>query len=97
MKKKSIFVLIIAALLLVFGTISTVFADELVAINETNFPNNYFRSLVSSYDKDQDNYLSAEERDIGGLGIFLTKQFMDDVAYTHSEGCNMLTIQKKLG
>ena len=47
--------------------------------------------------KDPDTTLSAEERDIGGLGIFLTKQFMDDVAYTHSEGCNMLTIQKKLG
>ncbi len=39
---------------------------------------------------------SAEEREIGGLGIFLTKQIMDDVAYTYKDGQNILTLKKKL-
>jgi anti-sigma regulatory factor (Ser/Thr protein kinase) len=39
---------------------------------------------------------SAEEREIGGLGIFLTKQIMDDVAYTYKDGQNILTLKKNL-
>ena len=46
--------------------------------------------------KDPDITLSAQERDIGGLGIFLTKKFMDDVEYEYSDGQNILTIKKKL-
>ncbi len=46
--------------------------------------------------KDPDITLSADDRDIGGLGIFLTKKFMDNVSYSYSEGFNILTIQKKL-
>ena len=40
--------------------------------------------------------LSAEERDIGGLGIFLTKKFMDSVDYEYKNGQNILTIRKKI-
>ena len=46
--------------------------------------------------EDPDTTLSAEDRDIGGLGIYLTKQFMDNVTYTYSEGYNLLTIQKRI-
>ena len=38
----------------------------------------------------------AEERDIGGLGIFMVKKSMDHVSYRNEEGKNILTITKKL-
>ena len=40
--------------------------------------------------------LSAEERDIGGLGIFMVKNTMDDVQYAYHEGKNCLTLYKKI-
>lgn len=46
--------------------------------------------------KDPDLTLSAEERGIGGLGIFLTKKFMDLVEYEFTDGMNVLRISKKI-
>ena len=46
--------------------------------------------------KDADITLSAEEREIGGLGIFMVKQSMDEVSYEYKEGKNVLTIKKVL-
>jgi len=46
--------------------------------------------------EDPDITLSAEERQIGGLGIYLVKQVMDDVKYEYKDGCNVLEIKKKL-
>ena len=46
--------------------------------------------------EDPDITLSAEERDVGGLGIFLTKKFMDSVDYEYKNGQNVLTIRKKI-
>lgn len=43
---------------------------------------------------DPDISLSAEERQIGGLGIFMTKKMMDDVRYEYSKGKNILTLKK---
>ena len=40
--------------------------------------------------------LSAEEREIGGLGIFLIRQIMNEVKYERIEGKNVLTMEKKL-
>ena len=40
--------------------------------------------------------LPAEERRIGGLGIFLIKQIMDTVEYRRNEGRNVLVMSKKL-
>ena len=40
--------------------------------------------------------LSAAERDIGGLGIFITKKTMDTVSYKNENGRNILTMTKKL-
>lgn len=45
---------------------------------------------------DPDVTLSSEERDIGGLGIFLVKKNMDDIKYEYSNGSNILTIVKAL-
>ena len=43
---------------------------------------------------DPDVSLSADERQIGGLGIFMTKKMMDDVSYEYSKGKNILTLKK---
>lgn len=40
--------------------------------------------------------LSAEEREIGGLGIFMVKKSMDEISYEYVEGKNILRIKKKL-
>ncbi|MBQ6401883.1 MAG: anti-sigma factor antagonist [Firmicutes bacterium] len=45
---------------------------------------------------DPDVTLSAEEREIGGLGIFMVKQTMDDVHYEYQDGKNILTLKKEL-
>ena len=48
-------------------------------------------------EKDEpDISLSAEEREIGGLGIFITKKTMDTVSYTYENGQNILTMTKKI-
>lgn len=46
--------------------------------------------------KDPDISLSADERKIGGLGIFIVKKTMDDVAYEYKNGKNILTVKKKI-
>ena len=43
---------------------------------------------------DPDVTLSAEEREVGGLGIFLVKKTMDDVSYEYKNGQNILKIKK---
>ena len=40
--------------------------------------------------------LSAEEREIGGLGIFMVKKTMDDITYEYKDGQNILMIKKRL-
>ena len=45
---------------------------------------------------DPDVTLSAEEREIGGLGIFLVKKTMDAVEYARRDGRNVLTIRKRI-
>ena len=46
--------------------------------------------------KDPDVSLPAEERGIGGLGIFLVKKTMDGLAYRHEGGQNIFTMRKKI-
>ena len=46
--------------------------------------------------EEPDVTLSAEEREIGGLGIFLTRKSMDDVSYEYRDGKNILTLKKKI-
>ena len=45
---------------------------------------------------DPDTTLSVEEREIGGLGIFMVKKSMDDMTYEYRDGKNILTIKKNL-
>lgn len=45
---------------------------------------------------DPDVTLSVEDREIGGLGIYMVKKSMDDIAYEHKDGKNILTLMKKL-
>lgn len=45
---------------------------------------------------DPDTTLSAEDRQIGGLGIYMVKKTMDDISYEYKEGKNILTIKKNL-
>jgi anti-sigma regulatory factor (Ser/Thr protein kinase) len=44
--------------------------------------------------KDPDITLPAEEREIGGLGIYIVKQTMDEVTYEYKDGNNILKIKK---
>ncbi len=43
---------------------------------------------------DPDTSLSAEDRDVGGLGIFMVKKTMDDISYSYKNKKNILTIRK---
>ena len=45
---------------------------------------------------DPDVTLSAEKRDVGGLGIFMVKKTMDKLEYSHENGYNELTIHKRI-
>ena len=65
------------------GLLEVTFADGGVPFNPLEKP-------------DPDITLNAEDRQIGGLGIFLTKKFMDNVEYSFRDGKNILKIQKKL-
>ena len=47
--------------------------------------------------EDPDVTLSAEERQIGGLGVFLVKKNTDSVSYRYENGQNVLTLTKKIG
>ena len=46
--------------------------------------------------EDPDIELSGEERGIGGLGIFMVKNMVDEVTYEYADGCNRLTLKKRI-
>lgn len=59
-----------------------------------------FRDSGIPYDpvakEDPNLHIPVEERELGGLGIYMTKQFMDEVLYEYREGNNILTLKKFL-
>ena len=59
-----------------------------------------FRDHGIPYDplakEDPDVTISAEARRVGGLGIFLTKQVMDEITYEYKDGLNILKMKKAL-
>lgn len=63
------------------GRISVTFIDSGIEFNPLLRP-------------DPDVTLSAGERQIGGLGIYMTKKSMDDMIYKRENGKNILTIIK---
>lgn len=46
--------------------------------------------------EDPDITLSMEEREIGGLGIYMVKKSMDEISYEYKDGQNILRIKKKI-
>lgn len=44
--------------------------------------------------EDPDTTLGIDEREIGGLGIFLVKKNVDDIAYENADGKNILRVKK---
>lgn len=46
--------------------------------------------------EDPDVTLSAKERKIGGLGVYLVKKNMDNVDYTYEDGFNILSMKKNI-
>ena len=45
---------------------------------------------------DPDTSLSAEDREVGGLGIYIVKKSMDEVRYERKDGKNILVVRKKI-
>lgn len=46
--------------------------------------------------EDADITLAAEDRGIGGLGIFIVKNIMNEVTYQRLDGKNILTLKKNI-
>lgn len=46
--------------------------------------------------KDPDVTLAAEDREIGGLGVFMVKRLVDNIYYEYVDGKNILTLEKLL-
>ena len=46
--------------------------------------------------EDPDVTLPIEERETGGLGVYMVKKTMDDVSYEYRDGKNILKIRKNL-
>lgn len=46
--------------------------------------------------EDPDVTLSVEEREVGGLGIFIVKKIMDEIQYAYQDGRNCVTMKKLL-
>ena len=65
-------------------------------------PSSYIFRLMddgSMYDPtaaaEPDTTLSAEDRDIGGLGIHIVRQLMDRMSYEYRDGWNIVTLEKE--
>ena len=63
--------------------------DRLVVVIEDDG-----REFDSSMEREPELETSLEERALGGLGLFLVHQMMDDVAYQRRDGCNVITLTK---
>lgn len=46
--------------------------------------------------EDPDVALSAEDREIGGLGIYMVKKSMDEITYEYKDGQNIIRIKKAI-
>ena len=57
-----------------------------------------FTDWGAAYDplakEDPDITLSASDREVGGLGIFMTKKLMDEITYAYEDSKNILTMRK---
>lgn len=46
--------------------------------------------------EDPDVTLSLEKRAVGGLGIFMVKKSVDRMRYNYEDGCNIVTLEKRI-
>lgn len=74
-----------------------------VKVSETDEPRSVCVTFIDEgmpynpLTKDDPNvHLSAEEREIGGLGIYMVKKTMDDMQYRYENECNILTLVKRI-
>ena len=63
-----------------------------ITVEDTGVP---FDPLTDA--REPDLTASVEDREIGGLGIFLVRKNMDSVEYQYRDGANRITMKKKLG
>lgn len=81
------------------GTGDAVIKAEVEGVSPEAFVRITFIDSGMQYDplakKDPDITLSADERPIGGLGVYMVKKSMDDVSYEYREGQNVLSIFKR--
>lgn len=63
--------------------------EAIVSFQDEGIPYNPFSR------QDPDLNLPIEDRPVGGLGIYMTKKFMDHVEYRHEDGRNVTVIAKK--
>ncbi|MBR5361138.1 MAG: ATP-binding protein, partial [Lachnospiraceae bacterium] len=65
------------------GTVTVQFSDEGIPYDPLS-------------KEDPDVKATLEEREIGGLGIFMVKKTMDSMSYEYKDGKNVLTLTKAL-
>lgn len=65
-------------------------AEFVITIEDEGIPFN----MLEKEDPDLD--ATADEREIGGLGVFLVKELMDEVIYNRDNGVNTLVLKKYL-
>lgn len=46
--------------------------------------------------RDPDTTLGLDERQIGGLGVYMVKKSMDEITYEYKDGQNILRIKKRI-
>ena len=68
--------------------------DRLIYAHLTHVPYENLSYCIEK--KCPDLTVPAEERQIGGLGVFMVKKTMDDVTYEYKDGKNTLTLRKNL-
>lgn len=68
--------------------------DSLVLTIELRDAGTPFNPLEKT---DPDINQTVQEREIGGLGIYLCKKMMDNISYRYEDGNNVLTMNKLVG
>ncbi len=76
------------------ATVRVEVAEEPLAVIITFIDNGAPYDPLASADPDIS--LSADERQIGGLGIYMVKKSMDEISYEYQKGQNILRIKKHI-
>ena len=77
-----------------YAEIQTELQDNPLAINLTFIDSGIQYNPLENNDPDLG--LSVEERDIGGLGIYLVKNMVEEISYKYENGKNILSLTKLL-